>query len=92
MDRGTDGRTDRPTDRAGCRVACTRLKKDNLSSFSLTDFTGVFRKSHSAFEFLVKSSFSATVIKDNRFIMVAKKDEKNRKRKIINGYCATYQS
>ena len=27
-DRQTDGPTDRPTDTAGCRVACTRLKKN----------------------------------------------------------------
>ena len=26
-DRRTDGPTDRPTDGAGCRVACTRLKR-----------------------------------------------------------------
>ena len=30
----TDGRTDRRTDKAGCRVACTRLKRKNLASIA----------------------------------------------------------
>ena len=35
LDGPTDGPTDRPTDRPRCRVACTRLKNERGSLFSV---------------------------------------------------------
>ena len=35
MDGRTDGPTDRRTDKAGCRVACTRLKSNEIEALHL---------------------------------------------------------